>query len=168
YLFSLLIHVTHPPSLHDTLLNIPTLFHPTSTMQITALVALTLSAIASVSAVPQKTTKSVKVTKPHADVVWSPKFTSPKGGELWPSKSVQNITWDASGAPANISSRALLMLRKGDETAPFVLAKGFDIRSGFLSVTVPYVLGDDDYSWVLFGDSGNFSPFFAISSDALN
>ncbi|KAJ7445883.1 hypothetical protein FB451DRAFT_792379 [Mycena latifolia] len=102
---------------------------------------------------------------PVALDVWAPRVTSPAAGAVWASKSQQNITWDASGAPATISNEALLFLRKGDATAPFILAKDFDLRAGFLEITVPYVLSGSDYVFVVFGDSGNFSPVFTIQSD---
>ncbi|KAJ7646232.1 hypothetical protein B0H17DRAFT_876888, partial [Mycena rosella] len=94
--------------------------------------------------------------------VFVPPITFPTAGTVWASKTQQNVTWDASGAPPSISNEALLFLRKDTTTAPFILAKGFDLRTGSLEITVPYVLADDDYSLVLFGDSGNFSPVFTI------
>ncbi|KAJ7652548.1 hypothetical protein B0H17DRAFT_899737, partial [Mycena rosella] len=94
--------------------------------------------------------------------VFAPPITSPTAGAVWVSKTQQNVTWDASGAPHNISNGAFLFLRKGNTTLPFILAKGFDLRAGSLEITVPYVIGDDDYSFVLFGDSGDFSPVFTI------
>jgi hypothetical protein len=42
-----------------------------------------------------------------------------------------------------------------------ILAKDFDPRSGSVKVTVPWVV-DDQYSIVLFGDSGNDSEDFTI------
>ncbi|KAJ6557723.1 hypothetical protein B0H19DRAFT_1148413 [Mycena capillaripes] len=98
--------------------------------------------------------------------VFVPRITSPTAGAVWVSKTQQNITWDASDAPPTISNKALLLLRKGNHTAPFILAEGFDLRAGSLEITVPWVLADDDYEFVLFGDSGNFSPAFTIQSDS--
>ncbi|KAJ7022313.1 hypothetical protein C8F04DRAFT_971674 [Mycena alexandri] len=97
--------------------------------------------------------------------VFSPPITFPTAGTVLVSKTQTTITWDATGAPVNISNKALLMLRKGDRTAPFILAEGFDLRTGSLDITVPNVLADTDYEFVLFGDSGNFSPTFTIQSD---
>ncbi|KAJ7124660.1 hypothetical protein C8R43DRAFT_899073 [Mycena crocata] len=102
--------------------------------------------------------------------VFVPHITSPTEGEVWVSKTEQTITWrvhclDTTNAPQNISNGALLQLRKGDITAPFILAKDFDLRAGSLAITVPWVLSDTDYSIVLFGDSGNVSPTFTIQSD---
>ncbi|KAJ6570559.1 hypothetical protein DFH09DRAFT_1153785 [Mycena vulgaris] len=97
--------------------------------------------------------------------VFSPPITSPTAGAVWVSKTQQNVTWDASGAPGSISNEAMLLLRKGAITAPFILAKGFDLRAGTLEITVPYVFTGTDYELVLFGDSGNFGPVFTIQSD---
>ncbi|KAJ7124116.1 hypothetical protein C8R43DRAFT_1135696 [Mycena crocata] len=68
-------------------------------------------------------------------------------------------------APTNISNGAMLMLAKGGITAPFILAKGFDLRKGRLEIEVPHVLSGTDYQLVLFGDSGNLSQKFTIKSD---
>ncbi|KAJ7749954.1 hypothetical protein B0H16DRAFT_1550715 [Mycena metata] len=97
--------------------------------------------------------------------VFSPPITFPTAGTVLVSKTETTVTWDASGAPVNISNKALLMLRKGDLTAPFILAEGFDLRTGALKIVVPNVLADSDYEFVLLGDSGNFSPTFTIQSD---
>ncbi|KAJ7086256.1 hypothetical protein C8R44DRAFT_533759, partial [Mycena epipterygia] len=94
--------------------------------------------------------------------VFDPPVTFPTAGTVLISKTTQNITWDTSRAPVNISNQALLLLRKGDITAPFILAEGFDLRAGTLEITVPWVLNGTDYRLVLFGDSGNFSPVFTI------
>ncbi|KAL0954151.1 hypothetical protein HGRIS_005288 [Hohenbuehelia grisea] len=56
----------------------------------------------------------------------------------------------------------MIRLRKGTSSTAFVLANGFDILNGVQEITVPAVTPGDDYSIVLFGDSGNFSPAFAI------
>ncbi|KAJ7086251.1 hypothetical protein C8R44DRAFT_721606 [Mycena epipterygia] len=97
--------------------------------------------------------------------VFDPPVTFPTAGTVWISKTTQKVTWDTSGAPADISNEALLLLRKGGITAPFILAEGFDLRAGTLEITVPWVLNGSDYQLVLFGDSGNFSPVFTIQSN---
>ncbi|KAJ7133807.1 hypothetical protein C8R46DRAFT_923507 [Mycena filopes] len=97
--------------------------------------------------------------------VFSPRVTFPTAGTVLVSKAATTITWDTTNAPVNISNKGLLMLRKGVLTAPFILAEGFDLRTGSLDITVPNVLADSDYEFVLFGDSGNFSPTFTIQSD---
>ncbi|KAF8143508.1 hypothetical protein K438DRAFT_1875856 [Mycena galopus ATCC 62051] len=104
---------------------------------------------------------------PSPDDVYVPTITSPTAGTVWQSNSLQTITWDTSNAPANISNRALLFLRQNGNTAPFILAKDFDLRAGSLNITVPYVVSNNNYQWVLFGDSGDFSPVMTIQSDII-
>ncbi|KAJ7162709.1 hypothetical protein C8R43DRAFT_1062988 [Mycena crocata] len=108
-------------------------------------------------------TKATPVGPTPLDV-FVPPITFPTAGTVWVSKTQQNVTWDASGAPENISNESMLLLRQGDITAPFILAKDFDLRAGSLEITVPWVLTATDYSLVLFGDSGNFSPEFTIQT----
>jgi hypothetical protein len=63
----------------------------------------------------------------------------------------------------------MILLRKGELTTPLILAAGqsdttspsprltnagFDILLGRIEVEVPFVIGGNDYSLVLFGDSG--------------
>ncbi|KAJ7660356.1 hypothetical protein DFH06DRAFT_1089681 [Mycena polygramma] len=119
----------------------------------TALSALMLAAVA------------YAVPAPGPLDVFVPHITSPTQGAIWESKTQQTVTWSTMGAPANISNGAMIMLRKGTVTTPLILAKGFDLRSGSVDITVPYVLADSDYELVLFGDSGNYSPPFTIHSD---
>ncbi|KAJ7935926.1 hypothetical protein B0H13DRAFT_2261979 [Mycena leptocephala] len=109
-------------------------------------------------------TTAVNAAGPTPLDVFVPPITSPTAGTVWVSKTQQNVTWDASRAPPTISNQAMVLLRKGDTTFPFILAKGFDLRKGSVEITVPYVFADN-YQVVLFGDSGNFSPVFAIQSD---
>ncbi|EEB97658.1 hypothetical protein MPER_02981, partial [Moniliophthora perniciosa FA553] len=47
------------------------------------------------------------------------------------------------------------------------LLRGFDIRIGSVNFTVPSVEPRNDYFIVLFGDSGNSSPLFAIRGEDL-
>ncbi|KAJ7154092.1 hypothetical protein C8R46DRAFT_1197095 [Mycena filopes] len=97
--------------------------------------------------------------------VFSPRVTFPTAGTVLVSNATTTITWDTTNAPVIISNEGLLMLRKGVLTAPFILAEGFDLRTGSLAIKVPNVLADNDYEFVLFGDSGNFSPTFTIQSN---
>ncbi|KAJ7140447.1 hypothetical protein C8R46DRAFT_1046947 [Mycena filopes] len=97
--------------------------------------------------------------------VFSPRVTFPTAGTVLVSNATTTITWDTTNAPVVISNEGLLMLRKGVLTAPFILAEGFDLRTGSLTIKVPNVLAASDYEFVLFGDSGNFSPTFTIQSD---
>ncbi|KAJ7469856.1 hypothetical protein B0H11DRAFT_2238296 [Mycena galericulata] len=98
--------------------------------------------------------------------VFVPPILYPHAGTVWYSFQYHNVTWcDTTGAPADISNEALLLLAKGGVEAPFILAKGFDLRLGRVTIQVPYVFAGTDYQLVLFGDSGNLSPVFTIESD---
>jgi len=97
--------------------------------------------------------------------VFVPPILYPHAGTVWSSFQFHNVTWDTTGAPKTISNEAMLLLAKGGLEAPFILAKGFDLRLGRLQIQVPYVLAGTNYQLVLFGDSGNLSPVFTIESD---
>ncbi|CDO70317.1 hypothetical protein BN946_scf184843.g6 [Trametes cinnabarina] len=95
--------------------------------------------------------------------VFVPPVLYPHAGTVWTKGQRHNVTWDTTDAPVNITNKVgTILLRKGDLTTPLVLAAGFDILLGRIEVTVPWVIPDSDYSVVLFGDSGNFSPEFTI------
>ncbi|KAJ7483990.1 hypothetical protein B0H11DRAFT_1658172, partial [Mycena galericulata] len=96
--------------------------------------------------------------------VFVPPILYPHAGTVWYSFQYHNVTWDTTGAPADISNEALLLLAKGGVEAPFILAEGFDLRLGRVTIQVPYVFAGADYQLVLFGDSGNLSPVFTIES----
>ncbi|GLB40128.1 putative fungal specific transcription factor [Lyophyllum shimeji] len=97
--------------------------------------------------------------------VYVPPVTYPHEGTVWKVRQRHNVTWDTSNPPVNITNKiGTIMLRKGDFTTPLILAKGFPILLGRIEVTVPWVIDGNDYSVVLFGDSGNFSPQFTITS----
>jgi hypothetical protein len=92
------------------------------------------------------------------------------------------VTWDTTGAPAHISNGFFILLRFNEITTPreyctssfcparadrgsaysVILAQNFDPRKGRVEVTVPLVQPGSNYSIVLFGDSGNWSPQFQI------
>ncbi|KAI0820169.1 hypothetical protein BC628DRAFT_1331031 [Trametes gibbosa] len=95
--------------------------------------------------------------------VFVPPVLYPHAGTVWFKGQRHNVTWDTTNAPVNITNKVgIIQLRKGDLATPLILASGFDILLGRIEVTVPWVIPDDDYSLVLFGDSGNFSPQFTI------
>jgi len=58
----------------------------------------------------------------------------------------------------------MIRLVKGGIALPLILQEGFDILLGRIEVEVPWVVDGSDYQLVLFGDSGNFSPNFIITS----
>ncbi|KAI1790145.1 hypothetical protein LXA43DRAFT_522629 [Ganoderma leucocontextum] len=98
--------------------------------------------------------------------VYVPPVTSPTTGTIWPIGTQQNVTWDTSNPPASITNKqGQVVLAKSsllDVENP--LASGFDILQGWVTVTVPDVQPGDDYTIVLFGDSGNDSEVFSIVS----
>ncbi|KAJ7049030.1 hypothetical protein C8F01DRAFT_1179877 [Mycena amicta] len=102
----------------------------------------------------------------HAPLtVWAPTITYPTEGVVLTANTPVNITWDTSNAPKTISNSAMVLLGRSGTDYPFILAKDFDLRSGSVEVTVPYVFSRDGYTFILFGDSGNASPTFTIESD---
>ncbi|KIK59386.1 hypothetical protein GYMLUDRAFT_262131 [Collybiopsis luxurians FD-317 M1] len=97
-------------------------------------------------------------------VVFTPPVTDPTNTTVWTSGQVETVTWDVSNPPANITNRiGRIQFRFDDITTPLVLADNFDILLGTIQVTAPLVITGSDYSLVLFGDSGNFSPEFTIN-----
>ncbi|KAF9258479.1 hypothetical protein L218DRAFT_1064795 [Marasmius fiardii PR-910] len=96
--------------------------------------------------------------------VYVPRITSPDASTIWTAGSKVNVTWDSSDAPGQIGNRASVELRK---TSPFMnlgkLAQDFDLRAGFVEITVPNVQPASDYSITLFGDSGNQGERFTIA-----
>ncbi|PBK91946.1 hypothetical protein ARMGADRAFT_967767 [Armillaria gallica] len=96
--------------------------------------------------------------------VFVPPILYPHSGTVWTINQRHNVTWDTSNAPVNITnSRGIIMLRKDNRATPLIIAEGFDIRLGRFEITVPWVVQGDDYSLVLFGDSGNWSENFTIT-----
>ncbi|KAK0187941.1 hypothetical protein F5146DRAFT_1226310 [Armillaria mellea] len=104
--------------------------------------------------------------------VFSPKITNPTAGTTWFKDSHVNVMWDTSNAPQNLTNtKGKLVLgfmndQDGNEHLDMQnpLAEGFDIFAGTVSFRVPDVTPGQDYIVVLFGDSGNRSPRFSIST----
>ncbi|KAL0069876.1 hypothetical protein AAF712_003146 [Marasmius tenuissimus] len=114
--------------------------------------------------------------------VFVPPVTYPHRGVVWYSGQRYNVTWDVSNPPKQITNlRGAVVLAKnrrlllGKQYVPtesdwpltlpeqdHYLADGFDIRDGIVEVKVPNVSTGDDYSVVVFGDSGNFGQTFSI------
>ncbi|KAH9855867.1 hypothetical protein C2E23DRAFT_901200 [Lenzites betulinus] len=96
--------------------------------------------------------------------VYSPPVLYPHTGTVWYKGQTHNVTWDVSSPPVNITDKTgLITLRKSGIPTPLILADGFDILLGRVEVKVPWVVEGDDYSVVLFGDSGNWSQDFTIN-----
>jgi len=95
--------------------------------------------------------------------VYVPEILTPVAGETWVIGSETQVTWNVSSPPAQITNPVgQILLRKGNLTQNLTLAGNFSILAGNVSFIVPSVTPDNDYSVVLFGDSGNFSPVFSI------
>jgi len=95
--------------------------------------------------------------------VFVPEILTPKEGDTWVIGTQTQVTWNVSSPPAQITNPiGQILLRKGELTQNVTLAGNFSILAGNVSFIVPSVTPDDDYSVVLFGDSGNFSPVFSI------
>ncbi|KAH9936235.1 uncharacterized protein B0H18DRAFT_1164086 [Fomitopsis serialis] len=116
--------------------------------------------------------------------VWDPRIITPNAQTVWLTGQKYNVTWETDDAPVNITNsigRVVLgksgIQNKGKHSAwiewsmpvltatsaPAVLAGNFSIRLGSIEITVPDDLEPGfDYDIVLFGDSGNESPLFAI------
>ena len=106
--------------------------------------------------------------------VFDPLILTPTTGTVWTIGSVQNVTWSTADAPQNISNGALVVLAQGgrlfEDTQGGIseysyfssdivvvdllalsddpLAQGFDLRAGFVEITVPDVTLADNYEIV--------------------
>jgi len=103
------------------------------------------------------------------DIVVSPSITHPGTGTTWLVGTTQTVTWDTSNIPSYGKSNTgtiMLGFNNGTESENLYishpLASGFLLTNGFQSVTVPNVTTRTTYFVVLFGDSGNKSPYFTI------
>ncbi|KAI0658748.1 hypothetical protein C8Q70DRAFT_933927 [Cubamyces menziesii] len=107
---------------------------------------------------------AVPVAEMEKRDIFDPTVLYPHAGTVWYRGQTHNVTWDVSDPPVNITNKiGKIMLRKGLIPTPLILADGFDILLGRIEVTVPWVLTGDDYSIVLYGDSGNFGQQFTIN-----
>ncbi|KAG6908311.1 hypothetical protein DXG01_005347 [Tephrocybe rancida] len=99
--------------------------------------------------------------------VYVPPVLYPHAGTVWKAGSTHNVTWDTSSPPKQITNaKGMIVLAKGDYLVGLKkpMAKDFDILKGRQEVTIPAdTVPGDDYSIVLFGDSGNNSPRFTIT-----
>lgn len=101
--------------------------------------------------------------------VWSPHILYPHQGTVWQVGNRHNVTWDTSNHPVNITNKiGLILLRFDGETTPLILANGFSVLDGKVEVTVPWVVNSNNYSIILFGDSGNDSENFSIEGSGVD
>ncbi|KAI0034021.1 hypothetical protein K488DRAFT_69425 [Vararia minispora EC-137] len=125
------------------------------TTTITSLIVVLVASMLSVAAPIDHTKRDV----------WDPTIISPNASTVWTIGGTFNVTWQTDDAPVNISNGAAIFLRTDAGMLQPVLAQGFDLRSGSQEVTVPANFTPaTNYRVVLFGDSGNWSPEFAITA----
>ncbi|KIY42926.1 hypothetical protein FISHEDRAFT_23529, partial [Fistulina hepatica ATCC 64428] len=96
--------------------------------------------------------------------VWSPTIISPTTGTVWYTGTIVNVTWcvETADAPVVISNAGEVQLDEGGDNLGIILASDFDLRTGYVEVTVPEVSTGDSYEITLYGDSGNISNDFTI------
>ncbi|KAG5716653.1 hypothetical protein E4T56_gene16388 [Termitomyces sp. T112] len=104
--------------------------------------------------------------------VFSPHITSPNETTIWPVGTQQMVTWETDNIPPDsqlTDPNGIIVLGHLGPSGGLnldldhPLAQGFKLRVGHAQVIVPSVPPRDDYIIVLFGDSGNSSPTFAIT-----
>ncbi|KAF5382661.1 hypothetical protein D9615_003034 [Tricholomella constricta] len=104
--------------------------------------------------------------------VFSPHITSPDENTVWPVGTKQTVTWETKDIPPDsqlTNPNGKVVLGHLGPTGGLnlqlesPLAQNFKLRVGQIEITVPSVPPRDDYIIVLFGDSGNASPAFAIT-----
>ncbi|GJE96868.1 hypothetical protein PsYK624_130750 [Phanerochaete sordida] len=97
--------------------------------------------------------------------IWTPQMTYPANGTVWESGKTYTVRWETKDAPVNITgggNTGFIILRSGDYETPVILAHDIHLRDGHVKVKAPDVFTANDYSLVLFGDSGNWGPQFTI------
>ncbi|KAF8968952.1 hypothetical protein BDZ97DRAFT_300430 [Flammula alnicola] len=111
------------------------------------------------------------INSPQELIVFNPPITSPKASVSWPMGSQQVVKWDTTDIPVQrVNTTGLILLgymENGSENLDIdrPLATGFPINAGSAKVIMPKdIPARNDYFVVLFGDSGNRSPEFKIST----
>jgi len=95
--------------------------------------------------------------------VYAPPVLYPSSDTVWKVGETHTVEWDVHNPPEHITNQVgRIQLRRGNSTLPLILASDFDILLGSIEVVVPSVPPGKEYRIVLFGDSGNWSPAFAI------
>ncbi|KAI6030709.1 hypothetical protein F5J12DRAFT_802348 [Pisolithus orientalis] len=111
------------------------------------------------------------VPLPARDVV-DPPITSPTASTVWNVGETQTVTWSTANLPANITNPdGMLVLGYVANNSENLmlqspLATNLSYSVGQAQITVPNVPTGTNYIVVLFGDSGNASPQFAIMNGA--
>ncbi|KAH9955135.1 hypothetical protein BC827DRAFT_1238381 [Russula dissimulans] len=102
-------------------------------------------------------------------LVIDPSITSPSADTVWTPGNEELVTWDPSMVPATGNYTGTLLLGNPNANGENLdlnnpLADGFSLRDGSVRVICPKVPPGNTYIVVLFGDSGNASPRFTITS----
>ncbi|KZT27404.1 hypothetical protein NEOLEDRAFT_1060815 [Neolentinus lepideus HHB14362 ss-1] len=99
--------------------------------------------------------------------VYVPPITYPTKGTVWKAGHSYNVTWNTSNPPKEITNSIgqIVLAKDGEEDWDHPLAGNFSILDGTHRITIPKTTKHGtDYSVVLFGDSGNYSPTFTIEA----
>ncbi|VDB91889.1 unnamed protein product [Peniophora sp. CBMAI 1063] len=138
-----------------------------------------LTAAAAVTASPlsrnyaQQHARAVVTTTPISDVVVTPSFIAPAGGESYKAGSNQTASWDTSKIDEEAKDyTGVLYLGYSDGKSEsenldiaHPLAYGFKLTDGSVNYTIPANATErDSYFLALVGDSGNLSPKFTITA----
>ncbi|KAI5119392.1 hypothetical protein M0805_005935 [Coniferiporia weirii] len=154
---------------------------PTSSMSgivhllVFVLTALIAADTACAKAIPFAGLNARRPAKPKEKRdVWTPAITSPVEGDIWMAGDTVQVTWSIENPPAQVTNpNGMVVLRttngfvQGPGGLAEPLAGNFSLYDGSVNVQVPDVPSRDDYQVVLFGDSGNESPFFTIGNPML-
>ncbi|KAJ3560499.1 hypothetical protein NP233_g10799 [Leucocoprinus birnbaumii] len=101
--------------------------------------------------------------------VWKPHQLTPTAGQILYSGDSFTLKWETADQPAHISNTSGKIVLATNYVLDYdhPLAQGFNITSGQQTITVPNVAeAGPHYQFVLFGDSGNYGPTFAIAPKA--
>ncbi|KAG1720482.1 hypothetical protein EDB19DRAFT_571034 [Suillus lakei] len=109
---------------------------------------------------------SLSLSAPMRRDVFVPPIMYPHADVVWIAGHHHNVTWETDGAPVNITNGIgrVYLANNSIIDLDHPLATGFNILDGRVTIQVPSVATGRNYSLVLFGDSGNYSPQFTIIS----
>ncbi|KAG0704221.1 hypothetical protein DFH29DRAFT_912355 [Suillus ampliporus] len=109
---------------------------------------------------------TLTLSAPMRRDVFVPPVLYPNSDTVWTVGQHHNVTWETNNAPENITNGIgkVYLATNYIIDLDHPLATGFDILDGRVVIQVPSVPTGQNYSVVLFGDSGNYSPEFTILS----
>lgn len=99
--------------------------------------------------------------------VFVPPVILPNSHSVWKVGTMQTVSWDVSGAPAQITNNKvkIVLVTNGLLDLEHPLADDLDLFSGSHQVQVPTNLKPGkNYQILVFGDSGNTGPFFTVTN----